>query len=843
MLKKLLEMFQPEQYNLTLDINREAMTFSGNVEITGQLLQPTNSIDLHAKDLTIVSATINGLPASRISAEKFDVLRLTSDKEIIPGTHTVSVEFEGKITDAMQGIYPSNFEHEGKQKKLISTQFESHHAREAFPCIDEPAAKAIFDLTLLTPAGEPVLANTDILEQSTHGDRLKTTFETTPKMSTYLLAFVFGEMHCQEARTADGILVRSWASVAQPKSWLTYSLHEGVRLLEFFSEYFDTPFPLKKCDQIALPDFDAGAMENWGLVTYRETVLLADPHNRSISTEQYVSLVVAHELSHQWFGNLVTMQWWDDLWLNESFASLMEYLALDALHPDWHEWEEYTASDVIATSSRDCFKDVQPVYTEVLDPELIEALFDPAIVYAKGGRLLKMLREYIGDQAFRDGLKSYFKTYAYKNTTRNDLWEAFENASGQDIKKLMDPWLRQSGMPLLSVTQTGNKLHIEQERFVLDTKSDRTIWPIPLLADHVVTPTILEEKTDDIETENDEFIMVNQYGSGHYVTHYTEVKHQEALADKLQKQTISAEGRITLLNDMMLLARRGDSSIATALQLAIACQNEKRSAVWDMMTNIFASARLLVEGDSETEGQLKDRLAHLSRPLYKELGWDDNASDDPNQTHLRTIMISNLLAAKDQEAIKSALELYDTHKDSLQKLPGDLRTAILIAAVRHGEESVVTHLLDEYHSTQAADLQFDISVALTATERSEDAQRYFSEALGKDDFVRTQDFPRWLIRLLNNQFTRGISWAWMEENWDEIYERLSTMKSFDYMPLYIAKSLTTQKQLEQYKAFFEPKKDIAILQKNIEIGTNEIIARIAWRNRDEPKIKNWHKDN
>ncbi len=306
----------------------------------------------------------------------------------------------------MHGLYPCFYEHEGKKKKLLATQFESHHAREVFPCVDEPEAKAIFDLTLTTPKRETVLSNTPIKKSSvfrgqesekeksfskltTDNRLMKTTFETTPRMSTYLLAFAVGEIHCSESKTQDGITMRTWATVAQPKSFTKFANDEAVKVLEFFTDYFQTPFPLKKLDQIALPDFESAAMENWGLITYREIALLTDPDNRSQSSEQYVAEVVAHEVSHQWFGNLVTMKWWDDLWLNESFASLMMHLALDALHSDWAQWEEYTASDVIFASSRDIFKDVQPVRIDVKHPDEIMTLFDPAIVYAKGGRLLK----------------------------------------------------------------------------------------------------------------------------------------------------------------------------------------------------------------------------------------------------------------------------------------------------------------------------------------------------------------------------------------------------------------------------------------------------------------------
>lgn len=838
----LLDEFTPKHYDISLDLDRDTSTFSGTVKLDGDLSSKSRQINIHGKNLVITSATIDG-NAVEVTTAEFDVIELGCTTGMFnTGSHYIEITYTGSIqTEAMHGIYESRFEHEGKLKNIIVTQFESHHAREAFPCIDEPGAKASFKLSITSPDGEPVLSNTPIESTRVSGGRVTTVFERTPVMSTYLVAFAFGDMHCVEGKTKDGIIMRTWASVAQPKSWLNYSLHEGIKIFDFFTEYFDTPFPLKKCDQIALPDFDAGAMENWGMVTYREIALVSDPDNRSISTEQYVSLVVAHELSHQWFGNLVTMKWWDDLWLNESFASMMEHLALDALHPEWHQWEEYTASDVISTSNRDIFSDVQAVRVEVDDPELIETIFDPAIVYAKGGRLLKMLREYIGDDAFRAGLKSYFTKHAYQNTTRDDLWVALSKSSGKDINALMNPWLEQSGMPVLSVNQENTSIEISQERFVLDRVDDKSLWVVPLLANQTLLPSEITAKQSTVHSESDDYVLLNQYGSGHYLVKYTRPEHMQAIVNQLQNDQIPTEGKINLFNDQILLSKRGDISIVEAMDLAIGNSNEQRESVWSLMGMIFGVARSFTEGDEDQELEIKQIMAGLLESHYERLGWARKDTDDANDTHMRVVAASAMIVSEHVEAIKTALALYNSHVDTLEALPGDLRTVILATAVKHHADhtKVVSNLLQTYQNASSAELQLDITSALSSTKHIEDVQLYIDQAIGKDGFVRQQDFIRWIALLTGNHYVRTAIWDFFETNWEYVKKQLNGSKSYDYFPIYAARGLNTAEWKERYEAFFTPKLSEPILERNINVALNDIQARIDWRTRDEPKITAW----
>lgn len=847
--KRLYEQFQPENYRLDIYIDKTGLKFTGNVVITGRKTgRPSQRLTFHQKDLKIQTAEVKRIDKkgvekialSRINTQKsYDEVRLHSEKMIYPGLYEISIDFEGVITKPMHGLYPTFFKNNGNDDYLLMTQFESHFAREAFPCIDEPEAKATFDLTLTTPKGLTVLSNTPIEKQQEVELTLQTKFETTPIMSTYLLAWVIGDMHFVESKTKDGIVVRNWATSAQPKEFLQYATNEAIKILEFFSDYFQTPFPLKKIDQVAVPDFEAGAMENWGLITYREVALLADPINRSQSSEQYVSQVIGHEMSHQWFGDLVTMQWWDDLWLNESFASLMEHVVLDALHPDWFQWEQYAIQDIISSSNRDLYKDVQPVKIEVNHPDEISTLFDPAIVYAKGGRLLKMLSDYIGEDVFRAGLKSYFKRYAYKNTIRDDLWKEFATASGKDINGLMDSWLEQSGMPQLNVNRTDEGFELSQKRFILDSDNDASIWPIPLLTDEKLPMDLLDKRTGKITVKNSEPVLFNFRGSGHMVVRYDDEQSREYVESAIVSKTISPESRINVLNDYILLARKGELSIIESLEIIEQTQNETRDAVWQQIARVIGICASLTEGNEDVEASLKQLRVKLAQGWHKKLGWEDKKDDDPNTKALRQTMLFLMVSGENKATLEEAKKRYYA-ANHVEDLPSEQRALIAGAMVRSGED-VIDSLLEQYQTTQNSDLQSSLSAALTSTKDPQAAGYIIEQAMGEKGFVRPQDIFRWYAYMMRNRYSREKAWDWLTSSWNRIEEMYGGGKSLDHFIVYSAAPLNTPQWQAKFKDFFEPKMDQIALERNIKIALSEIPTRVAWRDREEPKIKAYFK--
>ena len=549
---RLIDHFVPEHYQLFIDLDRNNRTFRGKVTLTGSLLATNSPIILHAKDLTLTAATIDNQPAT-ISPSNNDEVSLSLG-DLSSGAHTLSIDFSGSINDQMHGLYPCYFEHDGSQKELLATQFESHHAREVFPCIDEPAAKATFDVTLATETNVSVLGNMPVKTQTEESGKLHTSFETSPKMSTYLLAFVVGELQKKSATTKNGVEVNVWATPNQPASSLDFPLDIAVRSIEYYDEYFGTAYPLPKSDHVALPDFSSGAMENWGLITYREIALLADPATTSIESRHYIATVIAHELAHQWFGNLVTMEWWNDLWLNESFATLMEYLAVDALHPEWNIWLDFSTNESIMALRRDSIDGVQPVQTDVDHPDEISTLFDGAIVYAKGARLLRMIQQYIGEDAFRTGLKRYFADHAYKNTIGNDLWQALSDASGKNIENIMNTWISQPGYPVVSIERDTSGVTLTQEQFFVGPhESSDKQWPIPRDAGTSL-PELMNSPAITIPTN--EPLWLNRHDSAHFITNYDE-KSRDYLIAQIANGQLDSIGRVQVLDESTMLARGG----------------------------------------------------------------------------------------------------------------------------------------------------------------------------------------------------------------------------------------------------------------------------------------------
>lgn len=844
-MRRLFEQFQPSNYQIEITINSEKLVFAGTVTIQGKKVgRPSQRLTFHQHGLTITEASIirhdkrgdQTFEVTRINLQKsFDEVRLHAKNMLYGGNYTITMTFEAEITATMEGIYPCYYKYNGQDKKLIATQFESHHARQAFPCIDEPEAKATFDLTLVTPSGGTVLSNTPVRHSAVEKARQTTTFETTPVMSTYLLAFVHGDIHCVKGKSKSGVAVRSWATIAQPISYLEYANKEAISCLEFFEDYFQVPFPLSKIDQVALPDFDSLAMENWGLITFREVGILADPVNRSISGERLITMVVAHEMSHQWFGDLVTMKWWDDLWLNESFASIMESLAPDRLHPDWHEWEDFTASRVIGAADRDVYKDVQPVGLRVNHPDEMQTIFDPSIVYAKGARILKMLYDYIGDEPFRKGLTSYFKKFQYRNATRDDLWNELGTACGKDIRGLMTPWLEQSGTPELTVKKEGATLHLSQQRFLLGDEDTKSLWPIPILTDTPLAIDIMDTRTADVQYGEALPPIFNPNGSAHFITNYADVAALQNLFGEIKDRSLESSGRIIALSDMVLLAKNNQIQLTELLDLVKVCPHEDRDAVWSMFARVIGSAMALTDGNEKVETAHKAYRRELASYWHKKLGWNDAKGDDPNTKQLRTTIIALSVGGEDKQALKTALGKFAEAK-SVEALPAEQRAVIAGAAVRFGKPSYVKQLMDEYESSGSPDVKECIAAALCSTKNPVVAQQIIDWGMKDFSVVKPQDIDHFYAFLMRNYHTRALAWQWLTGHWDMLTKQFGEGKKMEYFIWYASRPVSTPEWQKRYKAFFDPKINDLSLQRNIRISYSEIQARVDWRKREEPQL-------
>lgn len=827
---RLTQLFAPEHYDLSVTLNRIERTFSGTVAIHGALAPNTDTLKLHAKDLTIQGVTLDGKEAS-FTLEPNDELHIRH-ADLAEGKHIAVVTFSGAITNDMNGIYPCYFEVDGQKQELLATQFESHYARQAFPCIDEPEAKATYTVTLQTEQEVTVLGNMPIHTQVTDGDMLVTTFEKTPRMSSYLVAWVVGALHKKTATTKSGVEVSVWATPAHAASHLDFALDIATRTIDFFEEYFGVPYPLPKSDHVALPDFSAGAMENWGLITYREIALLADPKLATLSTKQNIALVVAHELSHQWFGNLVTMKWWNDLWLNESFANLMEYVAIDAIEPGWDIWLDYTTSSVISALRRDSIDGVQSVQIDVRHPDEISTIFDPSIVYAKGSRLLRMLESYIGTEALRSGLRAYFEAHSYSNTEASDLWDALSQTSGKDVAALMTAWMTQPGYPVVSVAQKGAAVTLQQKQFFIGPhQAAERHWPIPLHATTKALPELLTEEAVTVDSDDSAPVRLNKETTAHFIAHYDAAlfeQHVESFS------TFSAVDRLAFIQEQILLAQSGAQSTAMLIPLIKTLDKEPNEAVWTSISIAINELKRFVQTDENAENKLRALAGEVSLHHYERLGWDAVEGESENDTKLRSTIISLALYGENKAAQAEATRRYTTQ--SIEELDNELRVTILAHAVREEiAPGIVDALLEAHQKTASSELQEDLAAALTATKSPAVIDRLIS-LLQDATVVRPQDFVHWYVWLLRNRYGRERMWSWTLETWPWIEQTFKGDSHYDMFPRYIAGSLVSQKHLEQYQQFFTEKRSQKSLERTIDMGLTELKGRIELLERDTPLV-------
>ena len=853
--KRIYAELKPSHYDLELTPDASQLVFAGSVTIhLRKTARPSQRLTFHQHGLKIQSAVIikkdkkgdRHIPVMRINnQDTLDEVRLHTNEQIYSGEYVVTMNFSGVITKGMTGLHPCYFTLDSKRHTMLATQLESHYAREVFPCIDEPEAKATFDLTIVAPKDLTVLANTPVSREKavTDSSLVATTFERTPKMSTYLLAFVIGELQCKSTKTNRGTDVSVWATIAQPMESFDYALDIAKRSIEFFEDYFGVPYPLPKADHVAIPDVEGSiaAMENWGLITYRESSILAYPGETSQATRENISIVITHETAHQWFGNLVTMKWWNDLWLNESFANMMEYRATDALFPEWHVWDEFIVHEGLNALRRDATAGVQAVKTIVRHPTDINTIFDPYIVYAKGGRLLYMLMNYIGEPAFRKGLSLYFKRHAFSNTDGDDLWNALSESSGIDVRTFMNQWLDRAGFPAIQVNQSANKLTLKQIHFLENGYADDgQVWPVPLFADNARLPKLLEKAEYSLRLPNDEYVLLNQHFMGHYLVAYTGQEHRRHIEQLVAKQTLDIADRVVLLNSASMLAKAGEQTFADVLELLEAYENEQADVVWSVIAVIIGEARRFIDLDDRLEAAIKRLVKKLIAKEYARLGWEEKPGETTADQKLRATIIALGSYAGDAEIIDKITIAFNKYKKKRSSMPSELRSVVFSSVVREAIPDAREFLLEEHKTTSNSDLRDEITVGLAAT-KDEPFAKHLLSRLTDDSEVKAQDALHWFVYLLRNRFARSATWEWLTTHWSWVEATYGNSLSYDDFPRYAAGVCNTPEWAQKYNDFFGPKEHDPGLQRNIAIGKNEIATRVAWLQRDLSAVQKFFK--
>ena len=809
-MEQLAKYFTPELYEIELRINKDTEQVQGRVKIQGTAKSST--VKLHAKNLKINQLTVNQRPTTFTEDTEAETISFTSkvsDAEI-----SIEARYSLQLSHGMTGLYLSTYEYEGKTERIVSTQFESHYARMMFPCVDEPAAKAKFSLKVIdTDPTDIILSNMPVktertltytsvnsglnpktdpnaMNLNTEVTRKIVEFETTPHMSTYLLALCLGNFQSVTTKNQHGVTITTYAPLNQAKESLIEPNRIAGEALDFYDQAFGVPYPLPKLDQVAVPDFDAGAMENWGLVTYRESCLLIDK-TATLTDKIQIATVITHELSHQWFGNLVTMAWWDDLWLNESFANMMEYYCLDAIRPEWKVWQEFFVSDCYYALTRDTSPDIQAVKQPVSHPSEIETLFDPAIVYAKGSHLMFMLMRLMGEQNFLKGLQDYFEKHQYQNTIGDNLWAALQPYAEFNVSDFMNQWITRPGFPIIE----GEK----QERFYLDGRKNQESWP-------------LVQVSDDM--------------TGHYIIGLTSEELQVKLARFAE---LSQEQQLRLLIDQSLLLRTPRGDLPASLDLLMHFREETSFSIWSIIMSILGELKIYCPIDTPAEANLKQYIKALISDQLARLGVTEKPEDTDDDKKLRELILSLAVYTDDEETKSRLTEQYNIYinKDPLDfaAVSPELLLPYLDAEFKTNKEARFAEYLRVY--TEAASPTIKTLLLDVITNAKQEAHlETLLNLLSDNQTIRPQDHRGFVRDLLANQRTREKTFAWLYANWDYLV-KLVDGKSLDtYLKLMarFVRNEETRADFEKFAARFE--KDPA-LSRIIKIGLYEIENRLA----------------
>ncbi|MDD7321786.1 MAG: M1 family aminopeptidase [Limosilactobacillus mucosae] len=817
------EKFQPVHYDIYLDIDRAAKHFKGITTIKGNAVD--TKIALHQKFLNVASVQADGQDVPFSFSDRQEAIQLELPHS---GDVELKVVYDAKLTDTMMGIYPSYYTVAGQKKQLIGTQFETTAARQAFPGIDEPEAKATFSLAIKydEQPGETIIANMpeDHVENGVHY------FQETVKMSTYLVAFAFGELQSKFAKTKSGVEIGVFSTKAHQPKELDFSLDIAKRAIEFYEDFYQTPYPLPQSYQLALPDFSAGAMENWGLVTYREGYMLLDPDNTTLNQKRLIATVITHELAHQWFGDLVTMKWWDDLWLNESFANMMEYVAVDALEPEWNVWEMFQTSEVPMALQRDATDGVQSVHVAVDDPAEIDTLFDGAIVYAKGARMLVMVRALLGDDAMRRGLKNYFAAHQYGNATGADLWQALGEASGMNVGQIMESWLEHPGYPVVEVKVEDGKLMLSQQQFFIgDGEEKGRLWQIPLNANYNQAPAIFSEQSlvlgdyTQLRKQNGRPFRVNVGDNSHVIVKYDETLLNDIL-DHLDE--LGAIDQLQLLQDLRLLAEGRQISYAQIVPLLSRFKDSCSGIVNEMLYHVANSLKNFVQPAAKTERQLQQLFDQLSVKQVQRLGWLSQKGESNDDQLTRPIVLSAALYAQNSDAIKQAQALFDQYQDHLADLPADVRGLVLANKVKnYGGQELFDTLLADYQKTADAGFKQDICAALTKTQDDQLIAQLI-DRFEDADTIKPQDLRAWFRGVLANDHGQQAAWDWIQQEWSWLEKTVGGDMEFPTYITVISRIFKTSQRLAEFKRFFTPKENDPMLKREIQMDEKVIASRV-----------------
>uniref|UniRef100_A0A8D0VSX2 Aminopeptidase n=1 Tax=Sus scrofa TaxID=9823 RepID=A0A8D0VSX2_PIG len=844
----------PDSYNVTLrpylTPNADGLyIFKGKSIVRFICQEPTDVIIIHSKKLNYTTqghmVVLRGVGDSQVpEIDRTELVELTEylvvhlKGSLQPGhMYEMESEFQGELADDLAGFYRSEYMEGNVKKVLATTQMQSTDARKSFPCFDEPAMKATFNITLIHPNNLTALSNMPPKGSSTplaeDPNWSVTEFETTPVMSTYLLAYIVSEFQSVNETAQNGVLIRIWArpnAIAEGHGM--YALNVTGPILNFFANHYNTSYPLPKSDQIALPDFNAGAMENWGLVTYRENALLFDPQSSSISNKERVVTVIAHELAHQWFGNLVTLAWWNDLWLNEGFASYVEYLGADHAEPTWNLKDLIVPGDVYRVMAVDALASSHPLTTpaeEVNTPAQISEMFD-SISYSKGASVIRMLSNFLTEDLFKEGLASYLHAFAYQNTTYLDLWEHLQKAVDAQtsirlpdtVRAIMDRWTLQMGFPVITVdTKTGN---ISQKHFLLDSESNVTrssafdyLWIVPIssikngvMQDHYWLRDVSQAQNDLFKTASDDWVLLNVNVTGYFQVNYDEdnwrmIQHQ--LQTNLS--VIPVINRAQVIYDSFNLATAHMVPVTLALDNTLFLNGEKEYMPWQAALSSLSYFSLMFDR-SEVYGPMKKYLRKQVEPLFQ---------------HFETLT-------------KNWTERPENLMDQIHP---NLRSTIYCNAIAQGGQDQWDFAWGQLQQAQLVNEADKLRSALACSNEVWLLNRYLGYTLNPD-LIRKQDATSTINSIASNVIGQPLAWDFVQSNWKKLFQDYGGGSfSFSNLIQGVTRRFSSEFELQQLEQFKKNNMDVGFGSgtRALEQALEKTKANIKWVKENKEVVLNW----
>ena len=841
----------PLYYNIVIKPDLESFVFTGNETIDIKVLKETNKITLHSKDINIEKVELIDKNKKIQFATN---IKYDEDKETatfifnnkISGKVKINIIFEGVINESLRGFYKSKYELNGITKHIATTQFEATDARRAFPCFDEPAHKSVFEVSLIIPGSHTAISNTlpKSIEEHEAGYKI-VKFAPTPIMSTYLLAFIIGEFEYKEGFTKPtkenkkGTQVRVFTTEGKSHQ-AKFALEVAIKSLEFYNEYFDIPYPLPTLDLIAIPDFESGAMENWGAVTFRETAILVDEENTSLSNKQWVAIVIAHELAHQWFGNLVTMEWWTDLWLNEGFASYMENLCTDAMFPEWHIWDQYLSDRYALALHLDSLSNSHPIQVEVHHPNEIGEIFD-MVSYAKGSAVIRMLVEYLGHDKFRDGLRHYLNKHSHKNTKTIDLWNALEKVSKKPVKNIMKNWTNNVGYPLLTVNKdikkTGTTFEITQERFFssrTEAKNNKTksIWQIP------VSYESNNEEQKMLLVKNKAPLIGSSVGKINKEERtFARVRYNKEtltkIGNEIKNNKLSVVDRLGIIRDLFALAEGGYISTVDALEFSLLYKDETEFIIWQEIAGGINKIYNIFKDEPFVDKYKKYALS-LFQPLVLNTGWNPIKGENHSDIFLRNLALSHAASYGDKIVINKAIKLFEDRKKS--PIRADIRSFVYCTVASQGKIKEWNLFKELYKKEEFHEEKERLGRALSSFKNKELVLKTLDFAFSED--VRNQDAPFIIVQVWRKSANQELVWNFIKNNWKKVLERFGTGGFFMSNLIEPLGNHKTLKDLKDAKKFFS-KNTAPGAKRTLEQIYERIESNSVWLKDDKKNIKKW----